>query len=105
MEAEREARNAEKTFAECETYWPDPEARSRALRLFREAEALGIAIQNPVVDTLRLARKVFPKLACYKLGYLTDYFCIAHDTAHRACSDADATAKLYLMMRTSSTTV
>lgn len=68
--------------------------------LFREAEALGLAIRNPVVDTLRLARKVFPKLSCYKLGYLTDYFCIAHDTAHRACCDADATAKLYLMMRT-----
>ena len=68
--------------------------------LFREAEALGIEIKNEVVDTLRLARKVFPGLECYKLSYLTDYFCIAHDNAHRACSDADATAKLYLMMRT-----
>lgn len=73
--------------------------------LFREAEALGIEIKNEVVDTLRLARKAFPGLECYKLGYLTDYFCIAHDSAHRACSDANATAKLYLMMRTSSTTV
>ena len=73
--------------------------------LFREAEALGIEIKNEVVDTLRLARKAFPGLECYKLSYLTDYFCIAHDSAHRACSDADATAKLYLMMRTSSTTV
>ena len=68
--------------------------------LFREAGALGIEIKNPVVDTLRLARKVFPGLECYKLGFLTDYFCIAHESAHRACSDADATAKLYLMMRT-----
>lgn len=68
--------------------------------LFREAEALGIAIKNPVVDTLRLARKVFPGLACYKLSYLTDYFCIAQEEAHRACCDADATARLYLMMRT-----
>ena len=68
--------------------------------LFREAEALGLAIRNPVVDTLRLARKVFPRLPSYKLGYLTDYFCIAQEDAHRACCDAAATAKLYLMMRT-----
>lgn len=68
--------------------------------LFREAGALGIAIKNPVVDTLRLARKAFPGLSCYKLSYLTDYFCIAQEDAHRACCDAEATAKLYLMMRT-----
>jgi len=67
--------------------------------LFREAEALGIVIHNPVVDTLRLARKVFPKLPSYKLSFLTDYFCIALEEAHRACCDAEATAKLYLMMK------
>ena len=52
-----------------------------------------------MVDTLRLARRVFPKLPSYKLTFLTDYFCIAQSDAHRAWCDAEATAKLYLMMR------
>ena len=67
--------------------------------LFREAEALGLRVDAPVVDTLRLARRVFPKLPSYKLTFLTDYFCIAQSDAHRAWCDAEATAKLYLMMR------
>lgn len=67
--------------------------------LFREAERLGLAADFQVVDTLRLARRVWPKLPSYKLGYLTDYFCIAQSDAHRAWCDAEATAKLYLMMR------
>lgn len=67
--------------------------------LFREAARLGLTVDAPVVDTLRLARRVFPKLPSYKLTFLTDYFCIAQEEAHRACCDANATAKLYLMMR------
>ncbi len=67
--------------------------------LFREAEALGLSLEVQVVDTLRLARRVFPKLPSYKLTFLTDYFCIAQSDAHRAWCDAEATAKLYLMMR------
>ncbi len=66
--------------------------------LCREAAKLGRCVEVPVVDTLRLARRVWPKLPSYKLTYLTDYFCIAQETAHRACCDAEATAKLYLMM-------
>ena len=66
--------------------------------LFREAEALGRSVDVPLVDTLRLARKVFPGLPTYKLTYLTDYYCISQSDAHRAWCDAEATAKLYLMM-------
>ncbi len=68
--------------------------------LYREARRLGRSVLNPVVDTVRLARKVWPGLPTYKLAYLTDYHGIAQDRAHRACSDALATAKLYLMMHT-----
>ena len=67
--------------------------------LFREAEKLGLRVEVPVVDTLRLARRVWPRLPSYRLSFLTDYFCIAQPQAHRACCDAQATAKLYLMMR------
>jgi DNA polymerase-3 subunit alpha (Gram-positive type) len=68
--------------------------------LYREARRLGRSVLNPVVDTVRLARKVWPGLPTYKLAYLTDYHGIAQDRAHRAGSDAVATAKLYLMMHT-----
>ncbi len=66
--------------------------------LYREAEKLGIAIPNPVVDTVKLARRVWPGLPSYKLTYLTDYHGIAQEEAHRAWCDARATARLYLMM-------
>ena len=67
--------------------------------LTRECEALGLRLTVPLVDTLRLARRVWPKLPSYKLTYLTDYFCIAQNSAHRAWCDAEATGKLYCMMR------
>lgn len=66
--------------------------------LYREAAKLGIAIRNPVVDTVKLARKVWPGLPSYKLTYLTDYHGIAQEDAHRAWCDARSTARLYLMM-------
>ena len=66
--------------------------------IFREAEALGLSVDVPVVDTLTLARRVFPGLPSYKLTFLTDYYCISQSDAHRAWCDAEATAKLYLMM-------
>ena len=67
--------------------------------LRRECEALGLTLNVPLVDTLRLARRVWPKLPSYKLTFLTDYFCIAQNSAHRAWCDAEATGKLYCMMR------
>ena len=69
--------------------------------LFRECEALGLTLNVPLVDTLRLARRVWPKMPSYKLPFLTDYFCIAQSDAHRAWCDAEATGKLYCMMRES----
>ncbi|MDD6023107.1 MAG: 3'-5' exonuclease [Oscillospiraceae bacterium] len=56
-------------------------------------------IENPVDDTLRLARIKCPGLPAYKLGYLTDYFQIPLSDAHRAWCDAEATARLYLKLQ------
>ncbi len=67
--------------------------------LDRECDKLGLSLSMPLVDTLRLARRVWPKLPSYKLSFLTDYFCISQDHAHRAWCDAEATGKLYRMMR------
>jgi len=49
-------------------------------------------------DTLFLARRTW-KLPCYKLAFLADWFDIEMPRAHRAWCDAEAAAKLYLMMR------
>ena len=63
----------------------------------REMDRQGLERELFVADTLSLARRTW-KLPSYKLGFLTDYFCIAQEEAHRAWCDAEATAKLYMMM-------
>ena len=50
-------------------------------------------------DTLQLSRLKLKGLPSYKLGYLTDYFSIALNDAHRAWCDAEATANLYLKLQ------
>ena len=59
----------------------------------------GEKIENPVDDTLQLSRLKLKGLPSYKLGYLTDYFSIALNDAHRAWCDAEATANLYLKLQ------
>ena len=56
-------------------------------------------IDNPMADTLQLARSVCPGLPSYKLGDLTEHFSIPLSNAHRAWCDAEATAKLYLLLQ------
>ncbi len=68
--------------------------------LRRDLETMGRSIDNPVADTLQLARKRCPGLPSYKLSYLTDHFAIPLNDAHRAWCDAEATAKLYLHLQT-----
>ena len=69
--------------------------------LNRGLTCLGLTFNNPVVDTLKLARRVWPKLPSYKLTFLTDYHGIAQETAHRACADAYATACMVLGLEAS----
>lgn len=68
--------------------------------LERDLDKMGRSIENPVADTLQLARLRCPGLPSYKLGYLTDYFEIPLNDAHRAWCDAEATARLYLQLQT-----
>ncbi|WP_143833726.1 ATP-dependent DNA helicase DinG [Oceanobacillus senegalensis] len=56
-------------------------------------------LTNPIIDTVELARILFPQAPSYKLGQLADYLNIHHDDPHRALSDAIVTAKLFLRLK------
>lgn len=67
--------------------------------LERDLCLIGRSIQNPVADTLQQARLRCPGLPSYKLSFLTEHFQIPLSDAHRAWCDAEATAKLYLLLQ------
>src|SRR5699024_4361831 len=51
---------------------------------------------NPVLDTVELARVFYPQSPSYKLGRLSSYLGLEHENPHRALSDALVTAELFL---------
>lgn len=59
------------------------------------AAALGLRFEKSGIDTLRIAKQVLPELSSRSLGSLCGYYGIVNDAAHRAYSDALATARLY----------
>lgn len=66
--------------------------------LTRAAAGAGIEWPRPkVVDTLALARTVLPRplISNHRLGTLVRHFKISNDGAHRALSDATATAHVF----------
>lgn len=63
-----------------------------------EFQHLGYDYRRKLLCTVRLSRKFFPKLPSYKLGSLTELLHITHNQAHRAESDAHATAILFGMI-------
>ncbi|MFD2630663.1 ATP-dependent DNA helicase DinG [Oceanobacillus kapialis] len=65
-----------------------------------EFAAVGMKLlKNPVLDTVEMARILYPKAPSYKLGQLADHLGIHHEDPHRALSDAYVTAKLFLKLR------
>jgi ATP-dependent DNA helicase DinG len=56
-------------------------------------------LTNPVIDTVELARILYPEAPGYKLGQLADYLGIDHDEPHRALSDAYVTAKVFIRLK------
>ena len=52
----------------------------------------------PVIDTLPLARRMYPGLRSYRLGALCRMLKVSLKNAHRAVHDAAATAKVLLAM-------
>ncbi|MBE4703922.1 PolC-type DNA polymerase III [Spiroplasma platyhelix] len=57
-------------------------------------------LDNPVVDTLQLARVLKPELKYYRLGTVCRAFSVKYDseTAHRADYDANVLAQVFLKM-------
>lgn len=50
--------------------------------------------QTPAVDTLKMARELFPYLSTYKLAYLARALGITVNTTHRALADVEITVKV-----------
>lgn len=63
--------------------------------LRRIAEELHFSIPDIYIDTVQIARRVLPELPNHKLETLCQYYNVKNDEAHRAMSDAMATARVY----------
>ena len=59
---------------------------------------LGEKLSNPRLCTLRLARRLLPRLPTYRLDALTTYFGIKNHRRHRALGDAESTALLLVRL-------
>lgn len=66
--------------------------------LKHNAKELGYALDNTYMDTLRLAKQLFPDFKKYKLGIIADKLGIVVEVAHRALDDVDTTVKVLNVM-------
>ena len=62
------------------------------------AKQLGLSLDNTYLDTLRLAKDLFPDFKKYKLGIIADKLGIEVLVAHRALADVDTTVKVFNVM-------
>ena len=62
------------------------------------AKQLGLSIENTYIDTLRLAKDLFPDFKKYKLGIIAENLGITVEVAHRALDDVDTTVKVFKVM-------
>lgn len=67
--------------------------------LISNAKKQHIFLNNPVLDTLYLSRKYNKECDKHNLAYLTNYFNITLDNAHRAYFDALATNQVYKLIK------
>ena len=62
------------------------------------ANILGLSLENTYIDTLRLAKALFPDYKKYKLGIIAEKLGIEVLVAHRALDDVDTTVKVFNVM-------
>lgn len=62
------------------------------------AEKLGYKLENTYIDTLRLAKDLFPDYKKYKLGIIAEKLGIKVDVAHRALDDVITLVKVFKIM-------
>lgn len=63
------------------------------------ADKIGIKLENTYIDTLRLAKDLFPEYKKYKLGIIADKLGIKVDVAHRALDDVITLVKVFKIMQ------
>ena len=66
--------------------------------LKHNASVLGYTLDNTYLDTLRLAKDLFPDFKKYKLGLIAEKLGIKVEVAHRALDDVDTTVKVFRIM-------
>ena len=66
--------------------------------LKKNAKDLGYDFDFTYVDTLPLARKLYPELKKHKLGKIAEHLKIKVEVAHRALDDVDTTVKVLKFM-------
>ena len=66
--------------------------------LKHNAKQLGYEFDYTVIDTLTLAKDIFPNFKKYKLGKIADELGIVVEVAHRALDDVDTTVKVFNVM-------
>lgn len=62
-------------------------------------ENTGMPLRNDFIDTLRIARKVFPGMAHHRLVDMAEACCVNQANAHRALDDCYTTFQCYEAMR------
>ena len=66
--------------------------------LKHNATELGYKFEYTYIDTLRLAKDLFPNYKKYKLGIIAENLGIKVEVAHRALDDVDTTVKVFNIM-------
>lgn len=61
-------------------------------------DKMGLKFDNTYIDTLRLAKDLFPDYKKYKLGIIAENLGIKVEVAHRALDDVDTTVKVFNVM-------
>ena len=61
-------------------------------------DKMGLKFENTYLDTLRLAKDLFPNFKKYKLGIIAENLGIKVEVAHRALDDVDTTVKVFNVM-------
>ena len=62
------------------------------------AKLQNLSLENTYIDTLKLAKDLFPNYKKYKLGIIAENLGIKVEVAHRALDDVDTTVKVFKIM-------
>lgn len=66
--------------------------------IYAACDRLGIAVNNGYLDTLELARRIFPELKKHKLNILAKETNVVLEGHHRAVNDAEALYGIFLVL-------